>query len=156
MGFGQPSGYRTEATAAEVLTQVTSEDVLHYGMIPEFVGRLPVISALTPLDESGLVQVLTEPKNALIKQYQTLFEMENCHLEFTKGALGAIARKAMHKGTGARGLRSIVEETMLDVMYELPDQTEGTKYVIDEDSIEGRKEVFKVVAPQTKSCLTSL
>ncbi|MCY2992583.1 MAG: ATP-dependent Clp protease ATP-binding subunit ClpX [Planctomycetota bacterium] len=151
MGFGQPSGYRTEATAAEVLTQVTSEDVLHYGMIPEFVGRLPVISALTPLDESGLVQVLTEPKNALIKQYQTLFEMENCHLEFTKGALGAIARKAMQKGTGARGLRSIVEETMLDVMYELPDQTEGTKYVIDEDAIEGRKEVFKVATPQTKS-----
>jgi ATP-dependent Clp protease ATP-binding subunit ClpX len=151
MGFGQPSGYKTEATAAEVLTQVTSEDVLHYGMIPEFVGRLPVISALTPLDESGLVQVLTEPKNALIKQYQTLFEMENCHLEFTQGALGAIARKAMQKGTGARGLRSIVEETMLDVMYELPDQTEGTKYVIDEDAIEGRKEVFKVAAPQTKS-----
>jgi ATP-dependent Clp protease ATP-binding subunit ClpX len=151
MGFGQPAGYKAEATTAEVLTQVTSEDVLHFGMIPEFVGRLPVISALTPLDETGLVEVLTEPRNALIKQYQTLFEMENCSLEFTKGALKAIAQRALQKGTGARGLRSIVESVMLDVMYELPDQPEATKYVIDEDAIAGRKEIFKIEQPQTKS-----
>lgn len=151
MGFGQPSSYKPDAPASDILAQVTSEDVLHYGMIPEFVGRLPVISALTPLDESGLVQVLTEPKNALIKQYQTLFEMENCNLEFTRGALNAVARKALNKGTGARGLRSIVEEVMLDVMYELPDQAEGTKYLIDDDAIEGRKQVFKLAPAQTKS-----
>lgn len=151
MGFGQPCGVKSDATTGELLTAVTAEDVLHYGMIPEFVGRLPVISALTPLHEDALVQVLTEPKNALIKQYQTLFEMENCHLEFSKGALQAIANRALEKGTGARGLRSIVEQSMLDVMYELPDQEPGTKYVIDEESVHGRKEVFKIAPPQTKS-----
>jgi len=151
MGFGQRSGYRDESSQAELLTQVNCDDVLDYGLIPELVGRLPVCSALTPLDEDGLVQVLTEPKNALIKQYQSLFEMENCSLEFTDDALRAIAARAMDKGTGARGLRSIVEEAMLDVMYELPDQEEGMTYRIDEDVIERRNKVLRMPTPQTKS-----
>lgn len=151
MGFGQRSGYRDESSEAELLTQVNCDDVLEYGLIPELVGRLPVCSALTPLDEDGLVQVLTEPKNALIKQYQSLFEMENCNLEFTDDALRAIAARAMDKGTGARGLRSIVEEAMLDIMYELPDQEEGMTYRIDEDVIEGRNKVLRMPTPQTKS-----
>ncbi len=151
MGFGQRSGYKDESSEAELLTQVNCDDVLEYGLIPELVGRLPVCSALTPLDEDGLVQVLTEPKNALIKQYQSLFEMENCNLEFTDDALRAIAARAMDKGTGARGLRSIVEEAMLDIMYELPDQEEGMTYRIDEDVIEGRNKVLRMPTPQTKS-----
>ncbi len=151
MGFGQRAGYRDDSSQAELLPQVNCDDVLEYGLIPELVGRLPVCSALTPLDEDGLVQVLTEPKNALIKQYQSLFEMENCNLEFTDEALRAIASRAMDKGTGARGLRSIVEEAMLDIMYELPDQEEGMTYQIDEEVIGGRNKVLRMPTPQTKS-----
>ncbi|MCH5376695.1 MAG: ATP-dependent Clp protease ATP-binding subunit ClpX, partial [Planctomycetes bacterium] len=151
MGFGQSAGFRNEAGAAELLSQANSDDVLQFGLIPELVGRLPVVSALTPLDEAGLIQVLTEPKNALIKQYQSLFEMENCRLEFTEDALRAIAQRAMDKGTGARGLRSIVEEAMLDIMYELPDQEEGITYRIDENFLTGRNQVLRMPSPQTKS-----
>jgi ATP-dependent Clp protease ATP-binding subunit ClpX len=151
MGFGQTSGFRSEATSTELLSQANSDDVLQYGLIPELVGRLPVVSALTPLDEEGLIQVLTEPRNALIKQYQSLFEMENCRLEFTDQALRAIAHRALVKGTGARGLRSIVEEAMLDIMYELPDQEEGITYRIDEDFLSGRNQVLRMPTPQTKS-----
>jgi ATP-dependent Clp protease ATP-binding subunit ClpX len=151
MGFGQTSGFRSEATSSELLAQANSDDVLQYGLIPELVGRLPVVSALTPLDEQGLIQVLTEPRNALIKQYQSLFEMENCRLEFTDQALRAIAHRALTKGTGARGLRSIVEEAMLDIMYELPDQEEGITYRIDEDFLSGRNQVLRMPTPQTKS-----
>ena len=151
LGFGQSSGYKSEADLAQLLPQVTTDDVLEFGLIPELVGRLPVVSALTPLDEAGLMQVLTEPKNALIKQYQSLFEMENCHLEFTEGAMRAISQRAMRKGTGARGLRSIIEEVMLDIMYELPDQEEGSTYLITEEIIEGREALFKLSEPKTKS-----
>jgi ATP-dependent Clp protease ATP-binding subunit ClpX len=151
MGFGQASGTRNEANSAELLAQANSDDVLQYGLIPELVGRLPVVSALTPLDEQGLIQVLTEPRNALIKQYQSLFEMENCRLEFTEQALRTIAHRAMAKGTGARGLRSIVEEAMLDIMYELPDEEEGITYRIDEDFLSGRNQVIRMPTPQTKS-----
>jgi ATP-dependent Clp protease ATP-binding subunit ClpX len=151
MGFGQASGSRYEANSAELLAQANSDDVLQYGLIPELVGRLPVVSALTPLDEQGLIQVLTEPRNALIKQYQSLFEMENCRLEFTEQALRTIAHRALAKGTGARGLRSIVEEAMLDIMYELPDEEEGVTYRIDEDFLSGRNQVIRMPTPQTKS-----
>ncbi len=151
MGFGQASGTRNEATSAELLTQANSDDVLQYGLIPELVGRLPVVSALAPLDEQGLIQVLTEPRNALIKQYQSLFEMENCRLEFTEQALRTIAHRALAKGTGARGLRSIVEEAMLDIMYELPDEEEGITYRIDEGFLSGRNQVVRMPTPQTKS-----
>ncbi len=151
MGFGQASASRNEATSAELLAQANSDDVLQYGLIPELVGRLPVVSSLTPLDEAGMIQVLTEPRNALIRQYQTLFEMENCRLEFTEQALRTIAQRAMAKGTGARGLRSIVEEAMLDIMYDLPDEQEGITYQIDEDFLAGRNQVIRMPTPQTKS-----
>ncbi len=143
MGFGQSAGFNEEADTAEILAQASSDDILEYGLIPELVGRLPVNTSLTPLNAEGLVRVLTEPKNALIKQYQGLFEMENSEVEFTDGALHAIAKKAINKGTGARGLRSIVEDVMLDIMFELPDQKEGAKYVIDEAVVAGQHTLFK-------------
>ena len=141
-----------EALAVDsVLPQVNSDDILEYGLIPELVGRLPVSCALTPLDEEGLVRVLTEPKNALVKQYQSLFQMEHCDLEFTEQALSAIARRALQKDTGARGLRSIIEEVMLDIMFDLPEQTDGSSYVITDDIVEGRDDLFRVQTPKTKS-----
>ncbi|MCO6456203.1 MAG: ATP-dependent Clp protease ATP-binding subunit ClpX [Pirellulaceae bacterium] len=151
MGFGQKASGTQEMDAAELLPQVTTDDVLEFGLIPELVGRLPVVSALTPLDEAGLMRVLTEPRNALVKQYESLFEMENSALSFTDEALRAIAARALRKGTGARGLRSIIEEVMLDIMYELPDQEAGSSYVIDENVIQGRAKLFKMPEAQPKS-----
>ena len=122
---------------------------MQFGLIPELVGRLPVVSYLQELDEEGLVQVLREPKNALTKQFEALFKMENCELNFTEGALHQIARKALNKGVGARGLRGILEEVMLDIMYELPEQEEGKVYTIDEDVVAGKEKLFQM--PTTKS-----
>jgi ATP-dependent Clp protease ATP-binding subunit ClpX len=147
LGFGQSSGVMNEQTQGDLLSQVTTEDILEFGLIPELVGRLPVAAALRPLDESALVKCLTEPRNALLKQYEHLFEMENCKLTFTDDALSAIAKKALRRGTGARGLRSIVEEAMLDIMFELPDQPQGTSFVIDGDVIDGRKKLFSTTTP---------
>jgi ATP-dependent Clp protease ATP-binding subunit ClpX len=151
MGFGSVSGDKNEQTLASILPLVQTEDILEFGMIPELVGRLPVLSSLSPLDHAGLVKVLTEPKNALLKQYQTLFEMEDCHLEFSPSALQAIAAKALDKGTGARGLRSIVEQVMVDIMFELPDQPKGSKFAIDEDIVQGRRHLFPLSEPMQKS-----
>ncbi len=152
MGFGSTCGTKNEQDLSELLPLVDTADILEFGMIPELIGRLPVISSLAPLDHAGLVRVLTEPKNALLKQYQTLFEMEDCHLEFSDSALSAIAGKALEKKTGARGLRSIVEGAMTDIMFELPDQPKGSKYVIDEDVVLKRKPLFPVVTePVLKS-----
>jgi ATP-dependent Clp protease ATP-binding subunit ClpX len=142
LGFGNISNSSNEMSTSEVLSMVQTEDILEFGMIPELIGRLPAIASLAPLDHSALVKVLTEPKNALLRQYQTLFQMEDCSLEFSESALNAIAHKAVVKGTGARGLRSIVEQTMLDVMFELPDQPKGSKFVIDEDVVMGRRKMF--------------
>jgi ATP-dependent Clp protease ATP-binding subunit ClpX len=150
IGFGQPTGHRGEAALAELLPQVDSDDILEFGLIPELVGRLPVISSLQPLDERALVQVLKEPKNALVKQYQKMFGLENCQLEFTDEALGAIARKAMKKETGARGLRSIMEDVMLDIMFDLPDH-QGSTYVINERNVEGVEPVIPLREARTKS-----
>src|ERR671931_578421 len=119
IGFGSNPEAR-EANLGEMLSKVTSDDLLEFGMIPEFIGRLPVIAPLDPLDEDALVRILTEPRNALVRQYQKLFEMEGAELEFETGALKEIARLAKARDTGARGLRAIVEDVMLDVMYELP------------------------------------
>ena len=149
LGFGSPGSYREDADAAQLLPQVHSDDVLEFGMIPELVGRLPVITPLMPLDEAGLIKVLTEPKNALIKQYQALFGMENCEVHFTEEALKAIARQARTKSVGARGLRGIVEQVMLDIMFELPDQEEGTVYTIDQDK-SSDKLTHRKAAPQRK------
>ena len=150
IGFGQPSGYKGDADLAELLPQVDSDDILEFGLIPELVGRLPVISSLKPLDENALVRVLQDPKNALVKQYQKLFGMENCQLEFTEEALSAIARRAMGKETGARGLRSIIEDVMLDVMFDLPDNA-GSSYVINERNVAGTEPVAVRREPRTKS-----
>ncbi len=121
----------------EVLAEVEAEDLIRYGLIPEFVGRLPVVATLRELDEDALVRILTEPKNALVKQYKKLFEMEGCELEIREDALRAIARKAMERKTGARGLRTILESVLLDIMYELPSSDNITKVVIDESVIDG-------------------
>jgi ATP-dependent Clp protease ATP-binding subunit ClpX len=144
IGFGQPSGEREDREMGELLTSVCSDDILEFGMIPELVGRLPVISSLKPLDEPALVRVLTEPKNALVRQYQKLFSMENADLSFTEPALRAIARRALEKDTGARGLRSIIEEVMLDVMYDLP-ENQGARYVVTEDAVDGRERIYPLV-----------
>ncbi|MEO1615378.1 MAG: ATP-dependent Clp protease ATP-binding subunit ClpX [Planctomycetota bacterium] len=149
LGFGDTTTMRNEQSHSELLAEVQVEDVMHFGLIPELVGRLPVVSYLQELDEAGLVQVLKEPKNAVTKQFQALFAMENCELNFTDGALHQIARRALNKGVGARGLRGILEEVMLDIMYELPDQEEGKVYTIDEDVVAGTQKLFQM--PTTKS-----
>ncbi len=125
-----------------VLREVTSEDLVHYGMIPELIGRLPVITALDALSEEALVKILTEPKNALVKQFTKFFEMENAELEFTEDALLLIAEKALKRDTGARALRGVMEDFMLEMMYELPEQEEGGKYVIDRDVVDGKMNIF--------------
>jgi ATP-dependent Clp protease ATP-binding subunit ClpX len=128
----------------EVLADVEAEDLIRYGLIPEFVGRLPVVATLEELDEPALVRILTEPKNALVKQYRRLFEMESCDLEIREEALGAIARKAMARKTGARGLRTILEHTLLDTMYELPSSDQIAKVVVDEKVINGESEPLMI------------
>ena len=151
IGFGQDSGVKADEDLAQLLPQVGSDDILEFGLIPELVGRLPMVCSLTPLDSESLVRVLTEPRNALVKQYRSLFEMENCDLTFTETALRRIAERAKQKETGARGLRSIIEEMMTDIMYELPEQTPGGKYVITEEIVEGRNSLFALSEPKTKS-----
>ena len=121
----------------EILKEVEPEDLIHYGLIPEFVGRLPILATLEELDESQLVQILTEPKNALVKQYKRLFRMEGTEVEFREDALRCVARKAMERKTGARGLRSILEFVLLDTMYDLPSMAEVAKVVVDESVIDG-------------------
>ncbi|MCX5906434.1 MAG: ATP-dependent Clp protease ATP-binding subunit ClpX, partial [Deltaproteobacteria bacterium] len=135
MGFGANIQSRSEKRLGALLAETQPEDLLKYGFIPEFVGRLPVIASLDDLDEAALVTILREPKNALIKQYQKLLEFENVRLRFTEGALAAIAREALKRKAGARGLRSILETTMLEVMYELPSQTNIKECIISEETI---------------------
>lgn len=128
-------GEKDELSLTELIKQVESDDLIKFGMIPEFVGRLPVIAPLNELDEEALIQILTEPKNALIKQYQALFNLENVELEFTQEALNQIAKKALERKTGARGLRSIVENILLDTMYDLPSLANLVKVIVDEKVI---------------------
>ena len=124
----------------ESFAKVEPEDLVKYGLIPEFIGRLPVLATLTELDESALIQILTSPKNALTKQFQALFKLEGVELEFRDEALRAIAAKAMERKTGARGLRSIVEGVLLDSMYDLPSQQDVVKVVVDEGVIKGESQ----------------
>ena len=124
-------------SVGEVLHNVEPEDLIRFGLIPEFVGRLPIVATLDELDESALVKILAEPKNALVKQYAKLFDMEGIELEFREDALRAIAKKAMERKTGARGLRSIMEQVLLDTMYELPSMEEVRKVIVDESVIKG-------------------
>ena len=133
-------------SAGEIIKDVQTEDLVKFGLIPEFVGRLPVVATLTELDEDALIQILTEPKNALTKQYQKLFEMEGVELDFREEALRAVARKAKERNTGARGLRSIMEATLLDTMYQIPSEQDVCKVVVDESVISGGSEPFKIYA----------
>jgi ATP-dependent Clp protease ATP-binding subunit ClpX len=129
---------------AETLAQVQPEDLVEFGMIPEFVGRLPLVATLEPLDVATLVNILTAPKNALVKQYAKIFRMEGAELEFTPKALERIAERALKRDTGARALRAVTEEVMLDLMYKLPDQGQGGKFVIDENVVDGRRNLFEI------------
>jgi ATP-dependent Clp protease ATP-binding subunit ClpX len=135
MGFGADIKSRSERRLGELLEEVQPEDLLKFGFIPEFIGRLPVIATLDDLDEPALVSILREPKNALIKQYQKLFEFERVKLRFTDGALVAIAKEALKRKAGARGLRSILESIMLDIMYDLPSQNNIKECIINEETI---------------------
>jgi ATP-dependent Clp protease ATP-binding subunit ClpX len=126
-----------------LLGKVTSDDLIEFGMIPEFVGRLPVLAPLDPLDEETLVKILTEPRNALVRQYQKLFEMEGAELEFAGPALKEIAKRAKARDTGARGLRSIVEELMLEIQFDLPDIGDKGKYTVTEAVVKGEAKLFE-------------
>jgi len=157
IGFNQTISINAEKRNNELLSMVNSEDVLHFGLIPELIGRLPVFSTLEQLDETALVRVLQEPRNALVKQYQRLFNMENSSLEFTEDALVAVARQALTKKTGARGLRSILEGVMLNILYELPDLPSGVTYLVNEAVVEGQHDILplpeiqEMPEPMTKS-----
>jgi ATP-dependent Clp protease ATP-binding subunit ClpX len=140
IGFGSELSGQTadQSDLGKILEQTIPEDVIEFGMIPEMIGRLPVIATLSALDENALVDILTKPKNALVKQYKRFFEMEEAELEFTNDGLRALARKALTRDTGARALRSITEELMVDLMYYLPEESKPAKYTISEDIVEGR------------------
>ncbi len=150
IGFGAQVKSKDTKDVTETLKQVEPEDLIKFGLIPEFVGRLPVIATLQELDETALVEILIEPKNALIKQYQKLFGMEGVELEVRPSALQAIARRALKRKTGARGLRSILEQVLLDTMYDLPALENVTKVVVDENMIESSAKPILIYADQPK------
>jgi len=151
MGFrAQPEGKR-DLHVGKLLQQLMPEDLLKFGLIPEFVGRLPVIATLLDLDETALVKILVEPKNALVKQYAKLFDMEDVQLEFTDDALHSVAKKAIDRKTGARGLRSILEGILLDTMFDLPSMDGVDEVHVDKDVVEGRKEPVRVYAAKDKA-----
>jgi ATP-dependent Clp protease ATP-binding subunit ClpX len=138
IGFGATVKSKVDSKAiGEILRGAEPEDLIKFGLIPELIGRLPVVATLRDLDEPALIQILTEPKNALVKQYQKLFGMEDVELEVRPSALAAIAKKALERKTGARGLRSIMERVLLDTMYELPSMENVSKVVIDENTVRG-------------------
>lgn len=135
LGFGADIQPKKEKKIGEILEQILPQDLLKFGLIPEFVGRVPIIATLDALDEEALVRILTEPKNALVRQYQKLFDLDGVTLEFTEDSLYAIAQEAMRRNTGARGLRAIVEDIMLEVMYEVPSRADVTKVVVTRDVV---------------------
>ena len=151
MGFGADIQTREDRKAGEVLQQVQAEDLLQFGLIPEFIGRLPVVATLDELDEEALVSILTSPKNALVKQYQKLFEFEDVRLRFTDGALLAVAKEALKRKSGARGLRAILEAAMLDLMYDLPSRDDIEECIINEDVIEQDSDPLLVVKREAES-----
>jgi len=150
IGFGAKVKDAEERKTGEILREVEPEDLVKFGLIPEFVGRLPVIATLTDLDEAALVTILSEPKNALVKQYQMLFSMEDIKLSFNEDALKAIAKKAIKRKTGARGLRSIMEGILLDTMYDLPTYEGVQEIVISGEVVEGKAEPLLVHAEKKK------
>ena len=156
IGFGaQVKNVDDSKRDVELLHQVEPEDLIKYGLIPEFVGRVPVITTLDELDESALMQILTEPKNALTKQFAKLFKMEGVELEFRETALKAIAQRALDRRTGARGLRSIIEHALLDTMYDLPSLKGVSKVVIDEGLIKGESQPLLIYSDQAEPALAA-
>jgi ATP-dependent Clp protease ATP-binding subunit ClpX len=151
IGFGAEVKSREERRVGDLLAQVQPEDLLKYGMIPEFVGRLPVVATLHDLDEPALIRILREPKNAIVKQYQKYFELERVRLKFTDDAVAAVAKEAMKRGTGARGLRAVLEEVMLDIMYELPGIPGLKECVITREVILNRDRPLLVSEPKVES-----
>jgi ATP-dependent Clp protease ATP-binding subunit ClpX len=151
LGFGAEVMGAKERKIGHVLSLVEPGDLIKYGMIPEFVGRLPVVAILDELDEAALIKILTEPKNSLVKQYQKLLSFDNVRLRFTDGALSAIAKRAIQRKTGARGLRAILEEVMLDVMYEIPSQKGIKECLINEDTIQKKERPILVYEKQAES-----
>jgi len=146
IGFNIEGDRKTEKeSASRVLSQVTADDMIEYGMIPEFVGRLPVLAPLMPLSVDALINILTEPKNAIVRQYQHLFGLEGAKLTFTDGALRALAEKAVKRDTGARALRAVMEELMIDLMYQLPDlDNTGAEYIIDEKAVTSKRSLSEM------------
>jgi ATP-dependent Clp protease ATP-binding subunit ClpX len=151
IGFGAYVAAPEERRTGELLRQTEPEDLLKFGLIPEFVGRLPVIATLEDLDVTALIKILTEPKNALVKQYQKLFDMEAVKLGFNEDALVSISKKAIERKTGARGLRSILEGILLDTMFDLPGMDGVDEVMIDKDVVEGRKDPVRVYAKKEKA-----
>jgi ATP-dependent Clp protease ATP-binding subunit ClpX len=151
MGFGADIQSKEIKDMGEMLKLIQPEDLLRYGLIPEFVGRLPVIVSLSQLDEEALVEILTKPKNALVKQYKELFNIDNVDLEFEEDALKLIAKKAIERKTGARGLRGILEEIMLDIMYDIPSRDDIEKCLITKDSIDKNSEPTLVLSEKRKN-----
>jgi ATP-dependent Clp protease ATP-binding subunit ClpX len=151
MGFGADIQRRDERKLGDVLREVQAEDLLHFGLIPEFVGRLPVVATLDELNEDALIDILTQPKNALIKQYQKLFEFEDVRLRFSDGALRSVATQALQRKSGARGLRSILEAVMLDLMYEIPSRDDVEECVINEEAIEQGSKPLLVLKQEAES-----
>jgi len=151
IGFGaEVKSQDNRKDMSRVLRDVQPEDLIKYGLIPEFVGRLPVVATLGELDEAALIQILTEPKNALIKQYQKMFSMEGAELEIRDSALRAIAHKALERKTGARGLRSILEQTLLETMFDLPSLENVVKVVVDEGAISADTRPLLIYSDQPK------
>jgi len=136
MGFGADIRSKSQGRIKNILLKVRTEDLMKYGLIPEFIGRVPVVCALEELDEDALIQILTQPRNAIVKQFKKLFEYENVELKFTEGSLRALVKEALKRKTGARGLRAILEESMLDVMYEMPSKKDLKEVVITEETID--------------------
>jgi ATP-dependent Clp protease ATP-binding subunit ClpX len=150
IGFGSKVKPKNERNLGELLKAVEPEDLIRFGMIPEFLGRLPIITALDELSQASLIKILTEPKNALVKQFQKLFEIEGVKLRFTDSALSAIAAKAMERKSGARGLRSIIEKCMLDIMYELPSQENIKECVVNEEVVKNTENPILVLEEKEK------
>ena len=149
LGFGAEVKSKSEIDTADHFAEVMPEDLIKYGLIPEFIGRLPVVASVTNLDKESLVQILSKPKNALVKQYTRLFEMDGVELEFTEDALEAIADQAIHRGTGARGLRAIMEEVLLPVMYDIPSRDDVAKVVVTKETVQGN--VLPTIVPRKPS-----
>ena len=151
MGFGAQVDSRAKKDVGELFEKLNPQDLLKYGLIPEFVGRLPVVVSLNKLDKEALVQILTKPRNALVKQYKKMFEMDGVELEVEEEAFDAIADKALERKIGARGLRAIMEEIMLDVMYDIPSADDVEKCIITKDTVLNNEQPKLIKGEQRKS-----